>query len=110
MGQAIVFLCVFCYNIKKGSTKDKMYYRHTLKDKYVYPDRSDEHMINVKHLRDTHFDENFEYLPKGFWHKVKRGLLWVVLNLIVFPVVTIRHGLKIHGKRNLRPIGLPDSS
>ncbi|MBQ3495736.1 MAG: 1-acyl-sn-glycerol-3-phosphate acyltransferase [Clostridia bacterium] len=79
-----------------------MYYRHTLKDKYVYPDRSDEHMISVKHLRDTHFDENFEYLPKGFWHKVKRGLLWIVLNLIVFPVATIRHGLKIHGKRNLR--------
>lgn len=24
---------------------------------YVYPERSDEHMITVKHLRDTHFDK-----------------------------------------------------
>ena len=34
-----------------------MYYRHNLD--YKYPNRSDEHMITVKHLRDTHFDENF---------------------------------------------------
>ena len=53
----------------------------------TYPERSDEHMIEVKHLRDTHFDENFQYLPKGFWHKFKRGVLWVVLQLIAFPVL-----------------------
>ena len=29
---------------------------------YIYPERSDEHMITVKHLRDTHFDENYNYL------------------------------------------------
>ena len=79
-----------------------MYYRHDLKDKYVYPDRSDEHMITVKHLRDTNFDENYQYLPKGFWHGVKRVALWVVLNLVVFPVATIRHGVRIHGKKNYR--------
>ena len=43
-----------------------MYYRHQLN--YAYPDKSDEHMISVKHLRDTHFDENYQYLP----NKVKR--------------------------------------
>lgn len=77
-----------------------MYYRHICD--FVYPERSDEHMITVKHLRDTHFDENFEYLPKGFWHKIKRGLLWICLNTFVFPVVTIRHGVKIYGKKNYR--------
>ena len=82
-----------------------MYYRHDLKDKYVYPDRSDEHMITVKHLRDTNFDENYQYLPKGFWHGVKRVALWVVLNLVVFPVATIRHGVRIHGKKNYRKLG-----
>ena len=46
-----------------------MYYRHNLN--YQYPERSDEHMITVKHLRDTHFDENYPYYPKGFWHKIK---------------------------------------
>ena len=77
-----------------------MYYRHNLD--YKYPERSDEHMIEVKHLRDTNFDENFEYLPKGFWHKIKRGLLFITLNILAFPVCAIRHGLKIKGKENYR--------
>ena len=77
-----------------------MYYRHSLN--YIYPEKSDEHMITVKHLRDTHFDENFTYLEKGFWHKFKRGVLWVLLNLVVFHVCTIRHGLRIYGRKNLK--------
>ena len=77
-----------------------MYFRHELD--YKYPERSDEHMITVKHLRDTHFDENYTYLKKGFWHKVKRALLWIALNPIVFTVCTIRHGLKIHGRKEFK--------
>lgn len=69
---------------------------------YVYPERSDEHMITVKHLRDTHFDENYEYLDKSFFYKVKRVFLWIVLNLFVFLVCTIRHGLKIEGREILK--------
>ena len=77
-----------------------MYYRHDLD--LQYPERSDEHMITVKHLRDTNFDENYQYLPKGFWHKVSRGLLWICLQLVGFPAATIRHGLKIYGRENLK--------
>lgn len=77
-----------------------MYYRHNLD--YQYPERSDEHMITVKHLRDTNFDEHYEYLPKGFFHKLKRGFLWVALNLVGFPVCTIRHGLKIYGRKEFK--------
>lgn len=77
-----------------------MYYRHNLD--YKYPERSDEHMITVKHLRDTHFDENYQYLEKGFWHRFKRAILWIVLNPIVFTVCTIRYGLKIHGRKNFK--------
>lgn len=77
-----------------------MTYRHNLK--IDYPERSDEHMITVKHLRDTNFDENYPYRPKGFWHKISRGLLWVALNLVGFPVCTIRHGLRIHGRDVLK--------
>ena len=77
-----------------------MYYRHNLD--YKYPERSDEHMITVKHLRDTNFDENYKYLPSGFWHKVKRGVLWVALNFFMFHLTTIRYGLKIYGKENFK--------
>ena len=39
-----------------------MYYKHNLT--YNYHEKCDKHMITVKHLRDTHFDENYEYLEK----------------------------------------------
>ena len=77
-----------------------MYFRHNLN--YKYPDRSDQHMIEVKHLRDTHFDENYVYRKTSFWHKFKRGVLWVLLQLLAFPVCTIRHGLRIYGKKNYK--------
>ncbi len=69
---------------------------------YKYPERSDQHMIEVKHLRDVNCDENYPYVQKGFWWKVKRALLWLLLNPLVFLVVTLRHGLRIHGKKNLK--------
>lgn len=84
-------------NCKKGET---MYYRHNLN--YEYPARSDEHMIKVKHQRDTHFDENYQYLKKGFWHKFKRFLLQITLWCLAFPACAIRHGVKIHGRKKMR--------
>ncbi len=69
---------------------------------YNYPNRSDEHMITVKHIRDTHFDEKYNYLDKSFFFKVKRVLLWIALNTFVFLICTIRHGLKIQGKENIK--------
>lgn len=77
-----------------------MNYRENLG--YNYPDRSDEHMISVKHLRDTNFDEHYKYLPTGFFHKIKRVLLWLCLNLLAFPVCTIKHGVKIYGRKKLK--------
>lgn len=77
-----------------------MYYRHKLD--YKYPERSDEHMITVKKLREVNLDENYPYLDTSRWYKFKRGVLFVVLNLIAFPVVTIRHGLRIYGRDVLK--------
>lgn len=77
-----------------------MYYRHNLD--YKYPEKSDEHMIDVKHLRDTHFDENFEYLEKGFWRTIKKGLFWICMGTLGFLLCKIRHGIRVHGKRNIR--------
>ena len=77
-----------------------MYYREYLG--YPYPNRSDEHMINVKHLRDTNFDENYNYLDKSFWYKIKRIFLFVALNVLVFFIATIVHGVKIYGRKEFK--------
>jgi hypothetical protein len=42
-----------------------MYYKEEFG--FKYPDRSDQHMIDVKHLHDVCFDENYEYLDKSFF-------------------------------------------
>ena len=77
-----------------------MYYKHDLD--YQYPERSDEHMITVKRVRDTNFDENYPYREKGFWLVVKRIVLQIALTVVVFPLMRITHGLRISGRKNLR--------
>lgn len=77
-----------------------MYYRN--KNDYTYPDRCDEHMITVKHLRDVTLDENYPYLQKSVWFKCKRVGYWLCLNLIIFPLLRFSHGLRIDGKENLK--------
>ena len=77
-----------------------MYYQHDLK--IEYPDKPDEHMIKVKKVREITFDENYTYLDKRFRFKFMRGIYWMLLNLIVFPITRFSHGLKIHGKKNYK--------
>ena len=77
-----------------------MYYNEKLN--YVYPERSDEHMIEVKKLRDTNFDEKYPYLPKGFWHKVQRIFMFLVVHCLAVPVCTIRHGVRVFGRKKLK--------
>lgn len=77
-----------------------MYYRHNLP--YEYPDRSDQHMIDVPHLRDVNCDENYPYLQKGFFFKLQRLLVRVCLYTILPVALWVRHGLKIHDKEKVR--------
>ena len=76
------------------------YYRHNLN--YEYPERSDEHMIKVKHLRDCNFDETFPYYDRRLWALFKRSVLWLLLHTVVFLVVIIRHGVRIHNRKIIR--------
>ena len=77
-----------------------MYYRHNLN--YQYPERPDEHMLKVKRVREVKLDENYPYLQKGWWWKVKRAVFWTLVTLIVFPLMRLTHGLKIYGKKNYK--------
>ena len=77
-----------------------MYYKHDLD--YTYPERSDEHMLELKRTREIVLDENYEYMPHGIGFRIKRFLVAVVLHLIVFPLTRLTHGLRIYGRKNLR--------
>ena len=77
-----------------------MYYRHNLD--YTYPERSDQHMLELKRTRELHLDKDYEYFPHGFGFHLKRFLVACVLHLVVFPVMHLTHGLRIYGRKNLR--------
>lgn len=77
-----------------------MYYQHNLH--YDYPERCDEHMLKVKRCREVKLDENYPYLQKTVWFKCQRAFYWVMQNAVIFWLLRITHGLKIHGKKNLK--------
>ena len=78
-----------------------MYYKHNLN--YKYPERCDEHMIEVKNLRETAFDVNYPYLRKDFAFKCLRSVYWLGLQTVGFLLVKVTHGLRIYGRENLKP-------
>ena len=77
-----------------------MYYKEDLG--YVYPKRSDEHMLVVKHIRDTHFDEKYPYYDKSFKAKLRRLSFFLLYNILVWPVCKLAHGVKVYGKKNYK--------
>ena len=77
-----------------------MYFRHNLD--YQYPERCDEHMISVRHLRDVELNESYPYLQKSFWFRCQRGLLRVCQYTVLPLVMWLRHGLHIHGREKLK--------
>ena len=77
-----------------------MYYRHDLD--YTYPERSDQHMLELKRTKELHLTPDYDYMPHGFWFRVKRFLVACVLHTVVFPITRLTHGLKIYGRKNLK--------
>ena len=77
-----------------------MYYRHGLN--YEYPERSDAHMLVLKSKHPVSLDETYDYLPRGAWFRVKRAAVALLLHLVVFPLTRLTHGLRIHGRKNLK--------
>ena len=65
-----------------------MYYKEDLG--YVYPEKTDEHMITVKRIRKVTLDENYPYLQKGFWFGCLRAIYFLGVNIIVFPLLRQR--------------------
>lgn len=77
-----------------------MYYRHDLD--YTYPERSDQHMLHLKRTKKFDLDASYDYMPHGTWFKIKRALVASLLHLVVFPLTHLTHGLRIHGRENLK--------
>ena len=67
-----------------------------------YPSRPDEHMekINITHERIV--DENYPFLDKSFKFNLIRNLVYLLIYTLIFKLSTLRFGVKVEGRKNLR--------
>ena len=68
----------------------------------VYPEKPDDHMVEVINLREITIDENYPFLDKSFKFRFMRFLVYLGIFALVFPISLIRYGIKIEGREILR--------
>lgn len=71
-------------------------------DKFPYPMETDRHYLEVHMDRGIVFDTNYPYIDRSAWFRFKQGVVRVLLNILVFPIATVRLGLRIEGRENLK--------
>ena len=71
-------------------------------NKFPYTEQTDKHYLEVHMDRGITFDVNYPYVDQSKTMRFKRGLTRILLNVIVFPVATVRLGLRIKGRENLK--------
>jgi 1-acyl-sn-glycerol-3-phosphate acyltransferase len=70
--------------------------------KYDYPEKLDQHMIDMKYVHELTLDANYPFLDKSFGFRFVRALEYIVIYIVVFHLCVLRFGLKIEGRDILR--------
>lgn len=71
-------------------------------NRFPYPEDTDRHYLIVKKDKGIVFDAEYPYVDRSKAFLRKQNLLRALLRVIVFPLCTIRLGLKIEGRENLK--------
>ena len=71
-------------------------------NKYPYPEDTNRHYLEVKKDDGTLFDASYPYVDTSRSFKIRQSLSRILLTLIVFPVMRIRLGLRVEGRKNLK--------
>ena len=71
-------------------------------DRYPYPEQTDLHYLEIHKNRGIVFDTNYSYIDYSKEFLFKQKLIRILLNTVVFPLATVRLGLKIEGRENLK--------
>ncbi|MBR4768205.1 MAG: 1-acyl-sn-glycerol-3-phosphate acyltransferase [Lachnospiraceae bacterium] len=71
-------------------------------NKFPYPEDTDTHYLKVKKNNGLVFDQNYPYWDRSKGFRFRQALTRILLNIVVFPVASIRMGLKVKGRENLK--------
>ena len=67
-----------------------------------YPEKPDQPILHPNKRREVVIDENYLFLDKSFFARVKHIAIYLGIFVLVFPVQKIRYGLKVVGRENLK--------
>lgn len=71
-------------------------------EKFPYPMQTDKHYLEVHKDRGIVFDTEYPYIDRSRSFRFRQTMIRLLLQVIVFPLCTIRLGLKIKGRQNLK--------
>ena len=71
-------------------------------NRFPYTEITDKHYLKIHKDRGYVFDSSYPYIDKSGWFRFKQKMVRIILNVFVFPVATIRLGLKIEGRENIK--------
>ena len=67
-----------------------------------YPENPNEHMDEIKITHERVLDENYPFLDKSFKFNFIRNMMHLTIFALVFTLCSLRFGLKVEGRGNLR--------
>ncbi len=70
--------------------------------KFPFPEDTDKHYITVKKDNGLVFDAKYPYIDDSKFFRFKKAIVRILLYILVFPVATVRTGLRIKGRKNLK--------
>jgi len=68
----------------------------------TYSSKLDQHIMKMNYAHDLTLDENYPFLDKSFGFRFVRAMEHFVIYTIVFPLCSLRFGLKIEGRNILK--------
>ncbi len=71
-------------------------------NRFPYTEKTNQHYLEIHKDLGLVFDGSYPYIEKSGFFKFKKALIRIFLNVIAFLVVTVRMGLKIEGRKNLK--------
>lgn len=71
-------------------------------NRFPYPEDTDRHYLEVKKNNGLVFDEHYPYIDRTPAFRLKQALARILLYAVVFPVASVRLGLRVNGRENLK--------
>ncbi|MBR2821156.1 MAG: 1-acyl-sn-glycerol-3-phosphate acyltransferase [Clostridiales bacterium] len=71
-------------------------------NRYPYPLVTDRHYLEIHKNRGFVFDTRYPYIDRSRMFRFRQNITRLLLNVVVFPIATIRLGLKTEGRENLK--------